>query len=182
MFMQKLLIVCFIVGLISVAGCSESDTLENKTEAGSDSADTVSKPITAEITKDTTLQPIEEISLKATGNTIEEIAFSEDTITVPAGVLIKLDFINEGTNLPMIHNFVVADSGTYKAVALAGEKAGSSGSYIPSGLTLLASSPLALPGQTVVVEFQAPLKPGMYDYVCTYPGHWQKQHGVLIVK
>ena len=31
------------------------------------------------------------------------------------------------------------------------------------------------------MSFNAPNKPGVYPYVCTYPGHWRRMHGALYV-
>lgn len=180
--MRKFMYVCCFTGLLFATSCNDNTAEESTLESRSDRATTAKRPAaSAVIAEDSTLQPLQEVTLKAIGDNIEEMAYSKDTIHVSAGALVKVEFINEGTEIPMVHNFVVADSGTYKAVALAGEKTGSTGNYLPLNTNLLAASPLALPGQTVIVEFQAPLKPATYDFVCTYPGHWKKMHGTLIV-
>ena len=31
------------------------------------------------------------------------------------------------------------------------------------------------------MRFTAPTKPGVYPYVCTYPGHWRRMYGALYV-
>ncbi len=31
------------------------------------------------------------------------------------------------------------------------------------------------------MKFTAPNEPGIYPYVCTYPGHWRRMHGALYV-
>lgn len=181
--MRKFIYVCCFTGFLFAASCNGNTAEEHSLESRSASTTTAKRPAaSAVIAADSTLQPIQEITLKAIGNTMEEMAYSRDTIHVSAGALVKVEFINEGTAIPMMHNFVVADSGTYQAVALAGEKTGSSGNYLPPDADLLAASPIALPGQTVIVEFQTPLKPTTYDFVCTYPGHWKKMHGTLVVK
>ena len=38
-----------------------------------------------------------------------------------------------------------------------------------------------LPGQSQALSFQAPNEPGIYPYVCTYPGHWRRMYGALYV-
>jgi plastocyanin len=40
---------------------------------------------------------------------------------------------------------------------------------------------MAEPGKTVTFEFTAP-EAGTYTYICTYPGHWMKMQGTLIVE
>lgn len=152
----------------------------NVSDIVSDSATAASAPLNED--QDTTLQKVQELSLHALGNTLEEIKFSEDTLEAKAGALIKLTFVNDGIDMPMVHNIVITAPGKFKQIAIAGEKVGASGGYVPESDLVLASSPIALPGQTVDMEFTAPIEPGSYDFVCTYPGHWQKMNGVLIVK
>ncbi|RDV14023.1 azurin [Pontibacter diazotrophicus] len=132
--------------------------------------------------QDTTLQPVQEITLHAIGNTLEEIAYKEDTLEVEAEVLVNLTFINEGVDMPMMHNVVFTAPDKYKQVAMAAAEVGASGNYVPETPAVIAASPMALPGQTVELEFISPSKPGAYNYVCTYPDHWHRMHGVLLVK
>jgi azurin len=142
-------------------------------------SDSLTSPIQQEA--DTTLQPIVELTLRATGEVVEEMVYDQDTLVAKANSLVKLTFINEGTELPMIHNVVITTPGNYKQVALAGEKVGAPGNYVPKSKEVIAATPLALPGQTVELEFKAP-KPGVYDFVCTYPGHWQRMNGKFVVE
>lgn len=132
--------------------------------------------------QDTTLQPVQEITLHAVGNTLDEIAYKEDTLEVQAQALVNLTFINEGVDMPMMHNVVFTAPGMYRQVALAAAEVGASGNYVPDSPAVIAASPMTLPGQTVELEFIAPTKPGAYQYVCTYPDHWHRMNGVLLVK
>ncbi|NDK56346.1 plastocyanin/azurin family copper-binding protein [Pontibacter fetidus] len=131
--------------------------------------------------QDTTLQPVVELILRATGDTPEDMAFDQDTLEVEKDAFIKLSLVNEGTGMTMIHNFVLVTGGKYKEAAITGENLGATENYIPKSNYVVASTPLALPGQTVIQEFNAP-PPGTYDFVCTYPEHWPRMHGKLIVK
>ena len=36
-------------------------------------------------------------------------------------------------------------------------------------------------GETERLGFTAPTKPGEYIYVCTFPGHWVRMYGVMLV-
>ena len=141
--------------------------------------DSVSAPIQG--MADTTLQPTVEIVLRATGDVTEEMVFDQDTLEVEADALVRLTLINEGTDLNAIHNFVVATEGMLEEVAKIGAEVGPPGNYVPKSKHVLAATPLALPGQTVVHEFKAP-PPGTYDFVCTYPDHWKRMNCKLIVK
>ncbi len=167
--------------LLLLGNCSPSET-EGETEAANTSMDTAtaaSAPLVEE--KDTTRQEVQELELHALGNTLEEIRYSTDTLMAEAGALVKLTFVNEGVDMPMVHNVVFTAPGKYKQVALAGARVGASGNYIPESEAVIAGSPMALPGQTVEMEFTVPTEPGLYDFVCTYPGHWKKMNGVLVV-
>ena len=31
------------------------------------------------------------------------------------------------------------------------------------------------------IKFTAPAKPGDYNFVCTFPGHWVRMYGVMLV-
>ncbi|WP_196269495.1 plastocyanin/azurin family copper-binding protein [Pontibacter rufus] len=127
-------------------------------------------------------QPVKELTLHAIGNSPEEMHFDLDTLKAEAGALIKLQLTNEAQDMPMVHNLVITAPGKYREVALAGEEAGASGNYVPASQNVIAASPIALPGQTIELEFTAPARPGVYDFVCTYPEHWQRMHGKFIVE
>jgi hypothetical protein len=36
-------------------------------------------------------------------------------------------------------------------------------------------------GAKEAISFEAPTEPGVYPYVCTYPGHWRRMYGALYV-
>lgn len=165
------------VSVLWLAGCGGSAEEE---ELPGDLIHSEKAPVASE--PDTTLQKVTNLTLKATGENLEEMRFDLDTLEVKANALVKLVLINEGKEPSMVHNVVFTRPNKYKMVALAGAEAGAPGNYVPEGDAVIAASPLALPGQQVEVEFTAPAELGSYDFVCTYPGHWKRMHGVLLVK
>jgi azurin len=38
------------------------------------------------------------------------------------------------------------------------------------------------PGEVEVIKFKAPAKPGIHQFVCTFPGHYAMMRGVMVVK
>jgi putative heme-binding domain-containing protein len=46
---------------------------------------------------------------------------------------------------------------------------------------VLAAARLMLPRETERLSFNAPTAPGVYPFVCTYPGHWRRMYGALYV-
>lgn len=111
--------------------------------------------------------------------------FSYDvtSFTVKAGQKVHVTVKNNETMPNMFHNFVLVKPGTEAAVATAGMAAGEAGNYTPAGNpNVLASTPLAKPGNPGETTFTAPSEPGTYPYICTFPGHYLTMKGSLIVQ
>ncbi|MFT2007773.1 azurin [Pontibacter sp. 13R65] len=167
-------------------GCSSDNPTQNAGERTKDSVVVDSK------SKQKNMQPVQEITLRTVGDEVKEEEeegkprhkhYDQDTIEVKAGSVVKLTLINEGSEQSMIHNIVFTRAGKSTQVALAGEKIGAPGNFVPADtVRVLAASPLALPGQTVHLEFTAPKEPGFFDFVCTYPQHYKEMKGVMVVK
>ena len=81
----------------------------------------------------------------------------------------------------MVHNIVFVQYGKKKEIALAGNDAGPDKGYVPDSPDIIAASQLAYHGDTITLTFDAPPR-GNYEFVCTYPGHYDKMNGYFIVK
>ena len=127
-----------------------------------------------------TKQITEEFTVRAVGNTMAEMKFDIPNITVREGSKVKITLINEGSDPAMLHNIVFINYGTRKEIAMAAIEA-SSTRYIPNNNNVIAGSDLANPGETIVLEFNAPKK-GNYEFLCTYPGHAEMMRGYFFVK
>ena len=171
--MKKLLNYSLIFSLIFVTSCGSSES-EKKTENS-----------TAEQTNTAVEENSEkywnEFTIGAVGNTMAEMKFDVENITVDEGSWIRITLVNEGIDIAMQHNIVFIKYGTRKEIATQAIDAGPDMKYIPNNDNVVAASDLAMPGETVVLEFKAPPK-GNYEYVCTYPGHSEIMRGYLIVK
>lgn len=118
-----------------------------------------------------------EIEIASVGDTM---AFDKKTLTVPAGSRVHLVLKNHGTMPVMTHNWVLVKKGSEERVAAEGlEKAAKTGYVVPSE-DVIAYTPMALPGKTSEVTFDAP-PPGTYAYICTFPGHYVVMKGELTV-
>jgi azurin len=53
--------------------------------------------------------------------------------------------------------------------------------YVPDTPLVLNATRLLQGGETDRLNFTAPDKPGEYVYVCTFPGHWIRMYGVMLV-
>lgn len=160
-----------LVGLVLFfAACSGGGNKEGQTESGNDSQAKASKE-----------QQVVELTIKTVGNTMQEMRFDHENITVPAGAKVKITLTNEGTDPTMIHNIVFVQEGTMEITARAAIAAGPDKEFVPNSPTVIAASPLAQPGETVSFEFDAP-EAGTYEFFCSYPGHWQQMNGKFIVE
>ena len=118
------------------------------------------------------------------GTLTDQMLFDRQQLAVQAGK--PVEFIFENTDI-MPHNFVVIAPGSLEEVGNAGESfatqpGAAEKNYVPPvpGKVLL-SSRLLQPQNAQQLRFTAPKEPGVYPYVCTYPGHWRRMYGALYV-
>ncbi|MDA1202015.1 MAG: GDSL-type esterase/lipase family protein [Planctomycetota bacterium] len=117
------------------------------------------------------------------GTVYERMAYDTETIVVQAGRPVL--FVLENADA-MPHNFVVTQPGMMQAVgelaeSRAQDPAFAKASFVPKSPDILAASTLMQPQTTQRVMFEAPTEPGVYPYVCTYPGHWRRMFGAMYV-
>ena len=109
------------------------------------------------------------------------LQFDVTSITVKAGSKVKLTFNNDDD---MPHNLAIVRPGTADAVGTAALGLGVKGmniGYIPDDVNVLYHTQLLQPGISESIYFTAPIEPGEYTYVCTYPGHYLIMRGVMKV-
>jgi len=85
----------------------------------------------------------------------------------------------------MAHNFVLLKPGTSALEFNNAAMTARDTDFIPPAMKdkIIANTGLAGPGETVDVTFTAPTKPGAYEYLCSFPGHYQVgMKGELVVK
>ncbi len=123
------------------------------------------------------------ISLKASDN----MKYDVTQISAKPGESLRVRLTATGTvpKIAMAHNFVLlAADADPNAFVMAAASARTT-DYIPAQLkrSVLASTILAGPGETVDVTFKAPTKPGKYVFLCSFPGHYNSgMTGILTVK
>ncbi len=109
------------------------------------------------------------------------LRYDKRTLVVKAGSRVKLGFYNSDD---MPHNVVITLPGKADAVGKAALQLGIKGAeldYVPHMPEVLWHTKLVGPGGSDVIYFRAPDKPGSYQYVCTFPGHYLTMRGVLRV-
>ncbi len=113
----------------------------------------------------------------------DQMLYDKDRIVVKAGKPAEVFF--ENTDI-MPHNFVVTVPGAMEEIgtlaeAQATQPGAAERDYVPVSNKILVKSRLLQPRQSQKVAFTAPTKPGVYPYVCTYPGHWRRMYGAMYV-
>gem|GEM_PF-510529 len=113
----------------------------------------------------------------------QEMAFDKTTLQAKAGQTVEIILNNKDQ---MSHNLVVIQPGsleTFGAMVdgfLKNPEAEKMG-YVPKSRYVLGATDMLTPGVTGSVIFKLPDTPGIYPYVCTFPGHWRMMQGVIIV-
>jgi len=110
----------------------------------------------------------------------DELAYDVVEIRARAGSEITIDFANSSGGMP--HNIVfVNGESDINAVGIAALEA-SKTDYVPQDEIdrIFGYTAMAGPGETVSVTIQVPAEPGIYPYICTYPGHFTVMQGRLI--
>lgn len=109
------------------------------------------------------------------------LRFGVPRLQIPANAPVKLTLDNTDQ---MMHNLVIAKPGTrlslvQEALAL-GDK-GPEMQFVPDSPNVLWKTKVLAPGERQTLEFTSPEEPGVYPYVCTYPGHGLFMFGALYV-
>ncbi len=117
------------------------------------------------------------------GTLPEKMAYDKEIIAVKAGKAVEIVFDNIDL---MPHNLVITQPGAMEEIGLAAEASAlqpgaAARQYVPQSGKILLSSRLLQPRETQKLSFVAPTEPGVYPYVCTYPGHWRRMYGALYV-
>ncbi len=124
-----------------------------------------------------------DVRVIAIGTVPHRMIFDKEQIVVQAGKPVEFRFSNSD-NMP--HNFAIVQPGSLAEIGqLAEATARDAGAkerhFIPQSNKILLASKLLEPTQNQALSFEAPETPGVYPYVCTYPGHWRRMYGALYV-
>ncbi len=118
----------------------------------------------------------------------ERMLFTTTEFSVRPGQPVKIVFTNpDATD----HNLVFIRPGTLAEVGMAAndmakDPKNANSDFVPASkqdLILHASPMIGATRKSLVhvFRFHAPTEPGLYPYVCTFPGHWIVMNGVMVV-
>ena len=110
-----------------------------------------------------------------------QLFFSVSEFTVKPGQKVELTFDNPDL---MQHNLVIVEPGAADEVAQLAIELGEDGPamhYIPKSNKILHATRLLDANTKQTLTFNAPTKPGDYQFVCTFPGHAPVMRGIMRV-
>jgi len=118
----------------------------------------------------------------------ERMRYTVGQFAVTAGQPVKIVFSNpDATD----HNLLIVQPGALEEVGMAANEMAkdpknANSDFIPEEKRslIIEASPMIGPTrkkQVHVLRFQAPTEPGIYPFVCTFPGHWVVMKGDMVV-
>jgi putative heme-binding domain-containing protein len=118
----------------------------------------------------------------------ERMLFTPREFVVKPGQRVKLVFTNPDAtdhNLVIVKPDALAEVGM-AANEMARDPRNAASDFVPPQKRSLILQATAMIGPTRsatidVLRFEAPREPGVYPYVCTFPGHWVVMNGVMVV-
>ncbi|AUS05690.1 azurin [Pseudotamlana carrageenivorans] len=160
-------ILMFFLFCVTLMACGKKEKKQNQSPSQTETKAASSETITT-------------INLTAS----DAMQFNKNKIEVNAGEKVRLTLTHTG-KMPktvMGHNFVLlkkgvdlTDFGTEAATATDSE-------FIPNdGDDVIVHTKLIGGGESTTIEFNAP-ESGIYDFLCSFPGHFAIMKGKFIVK
>jgi len=113
----------------------------------------------------------------------EEMRYDVAYFAVEAGTSVQIVLENHDL---MPHNLVITVPGALKEVAMLGLQVGPNNGwqglqYVPESEKVLHATQMVPADKTTRLTFDAQTEPGEYPYVCTFPQHWYRMYGVMVV-
>ena len=124
-----------------------------------------------------------EDEIKIILNSNDLMQFDKKVLSASPGqkVTLTLNHTGRGNKMIMGHNFVLLKSGVDVDIFARKAVQARDNEYIPEGDEMIAYTKLIGGGESVTISFEAPEK-GIYNFICTFPAHYQLMSGQLIVK
>ena len=111
-----------------------------------------------------------------------QMAYDVTELEFSRGEEVEIWFFNKDH---MPHNLIVGMPGSVEEIGKAAEALGAEGfskEFIPDNKNVIAATKLLNAGELDKIKFAIPDEPGEYIFVCTFPGHWQRMQGKIVVK
>lgn len=115
----------------------------------------------------------------------EDMRFDKELFRIRAGKKIRLVLTNTSkkSNASMSHNVVILVKGTDMADFADAVRTAKEEQYTPASVTplIIAHTKLVAAGESEGVDFVIS-RPGVYNYICSFPGHWGTMQGKIVAE
>jgi azurin len=181
--MKRVFLMPAMATLLFLASCGGNESSENTVTTDTTSAmEAPAAPQTpgADIPGIDSVQVTDHIQLEGMDN----MKYDKTLFKIKAGQDVKLTLKNAG-KLPkeaMSHNVVVLAQGT--DIQAFGEAAvAARPDHIPAAMAsdVIAHTKLLGPGESDTITFKV-ADPGVYDFICSFPGHFGTMRGKIVVE
>jgi azurin len=177
--MKRVYLFAFAITVIMIS-CGQGEQNKNNQIDSSQTSQSVENAETS-VPGIEKLEFTDSVQLKAN----ENMRFDKELFKVRAGKKISLILINTGAKsaASMTHNVVILKSGVDIADFADIAHNAKTEQYVPSSLDslIIAHTRLVGGGDSDQVEFIIP-KPGVYDFICSFPGHWGTMQGKIVAQ
>jgi azurin len=176
--MLRYLVLLALLFAVLGSGCSTQPAAGSASTAAAPAASPAATPPAA------TIHDGRAIEITATDN----MKFNVTEIAAKPGEKLSVTLVNLGTTpkFSMGHNWVLLAAGIDVSQFLITAAEAVTTEYVPAaagGDRILAATKLLGPKERDTVTFAAPGAPGRYEFLCSFPGHFQVgMRGVLIVQ
>jgi azurin len=182
--MKRLFFIPAAAAVLFLASCGGNGSNENNNATAPTDTTSASAPAASE-TPGADIPGIDSVQvsndIKLTGD--DAMKYDKTLFKVKAGQPVTLDFKNVGKQpaAAMSHNVVILQQGTdVQAFGEAAIPAAATEHIPPSMKTdVIAHTKLLGPGQSDKITFTLP-DAGVYDFICTFPGHFGTMHGKIV--
>jgi len=181
--MKRVLLIpaaAMVLFLASCGGGNESNDTSNAADTSTAAAPATEAP-GADIPGIDTVSVSDHIKLDG----MDDMKYDRTLFKVKAGQKVTLDFKNIGKLPPeaMSHNVVILQQGTdinaFGAAAVGAPKP----DHIPADMSsdVIAHTKMLGAGESDQITFTI-ADPGVYDFICTFPGHFGTMRGKIVVE
>jgi azurin len=115
----------------------------------------------------------------------DDMHFDKDLFKIKSGkkTILRLTNIGSQAGVLMSHNVVILNKGTDISNFADEARMSEKDQYIPSAFaaSIIAHTKPVIAGKSDEVEFII-TQAGVYDFICSYPGHWGTMQGKIVVE
>ena len=191
--MNPLVLIFSLIGLGVVVACSNATETKKIPPSGAQKS-TANPVVDNAPTNEVKAAPEEQVvevpanlrnALKVVVEATDTMQFNVKEIRVTKGRMVSLTLKHVGTigKAAMGHNLVILKKGVDMAAFAQAALGAKDEDYLPTQLadSVLAATKLLGGGESDTIVFKAPA-PGVYDFFCSFPGHYAVMKGQLIVE